>query len=386
MKLILRYMRERLGQIGVSVTAKILAAMGELMIPYILEYMIDRVVPRGELAPVIGWGLVMVAVALGVRQTNIFSNETAVKVARDCTENLRQDLFVRTCRLSGNQIDQFGLPSLISRMTSDSYNVQNFIANIQTIGIRAPILLVGGIVTTLTMDTALASILCVMAPILLCVVIFVSRKGIPMYDLVQQRLDTIVRVMRENITGIRVVKALSKKDYEKAAAARAEQERLEKEEEKEERRRKAEERARRIEEAKLNKGKKKKTEKKHDEDEDKIPGSVKEHSRVGLRQYARGRAYDPYRYSEEGPTAYPGEAPIFPPRSDSRALKREAHEIEEELREIHTDEAIEDAILEEKALEAPVQEETEVVSAGEESEAPYAEESEAEDDTDKTKE
>ena len=134
---------------------------------------------------------------------------------------------------------------------------------------------------------------------------------------------------------------LLKKDYEKAAAARAEQERLEKE-------------------------------------EDKIPGSVKEHSRVGLRQYARGRAYDPYRYSEEGPTAYPGEAPIFPPRSDSRALKREAHEIEEELREIHTDEAIEDAILEEKALEAPVQEETEVVSAGEESEA--------EDDTDKTKE
>ena len=138
---------------------------------------------------------------------------------------------------------------------------------------------------------------------------------------------------------------LLKKDYEKAAAARAEQERLEKEEEKEERRRKAEERARRIEEAKLNKGKKKKTEKKHDEDEDKIPGSVKEHSRVGLRQYARGRAYDPYRYSEEGPTAYPGEAPIFPPRSDSRALKREAHEIEEELREIHTDEAIELSLI-----------------------------------------
>ena len=177
-----------------------------------------------------------------------------------------------------------------------------------------------------------------------------------------------------------------KKDYEEAARKQAEREQQEKEEEKEERRRKAEERARRIEEAKLNKGKKKKTEKKHDEDEDKIPGSVKEHSRVGLRQYARGRAYDPYRYSEEGPTAYPGEAPIFPPRSDSRALKREAHEIEEELREIHTDEAIEDAILEEKALEAPVQEETEVVSAGEESEAPYAEESEAEDDTDKTKE
>ena len=206
-------------------------------------------------------------------------------------------------------------------------------------------------------------------PLFSVYIAFIMPAALGLYWIAQNLLSMV----QEFICG-----KLLKKDYEKAAAARAEQERLEKEEEKEERRRKAEERARRIEEAKLNKGKKKKTEKKHDEDEDKIPGSVKEHSRVGLRQYARGRAYDPYRYSEEGPTAYPGEAPIFPPRSDSRALKREAHEIEEELREIHTDEAIEDAILEEKALEAPVQEETEVVSAGEESEA--------EDDTDKTKE
>ena len=101
-----------------------------------------------------------------------------------------------------------------------------------------------------------------------------------------------------------------KKDYEEAARKQAERELQEKEEEKEERRRKAEERARRIEEEKLNRGKKKKAEKKH-EDEDKIPGIVKEYSRVGIRQYARGRAYDPYRYSEDGPTCYPGEEPIF---------------------------------------------------------------------------
>ena len=151
--------------------------------------------------------------------------------------------------------------------------------------------------------------------------------------------NNLLSMLQEFICG-----RLLKKDYEKAAAAQAERERLEKEEEKEERRRKAEERARRIEEAKLNKGKKKKAEKKKDEDDDKIPGSVKENSRVGMRQYARGRAYDPYRYSADGPTAYPGEAPIFPPRSDSRELKREAHEVQEELRELHTDEAIEETI------------------------------------------
>ena len=109
-----------------------------------------------------------------------------------------------------------------------------------------------------------------------------------------------------------------KKDYEEAARKQAEREQQEKEEEKEERRRKAEERARRIEEEKLNRGKKKKAEKKH-EDEEKIPGIVKEYSCVGLRQYARGRAYDPYRYSEDGPTCYPGEAPIFGRKPDKSA-------------------------------------------------------------------
>ena len=213
--MIFRYMRERLGRICVSMSVKTVASLGELMIPYILQHMIDEVVPLGEAGLVVLWGLLMVAAALAVRQGNVFANRTAVAVARDCAEHIRQDLFVQTTRLSGGQIDRFSLPSLISRMTSDSYNVQTFIRAMQTLGVRAPILLVGGIAVTLTMDAALASILCVMAPVLICVVIFVSWRGIPLYDLVQRRLDTVVRVMRENISGIRVVKALSKEDYEK---------------------------------------------------------------------------------------------------------------------------------------------------------------------------
>lgn len=215
LRLILRYVREHLGQISLSMTAKLLGAVGELMIPYILEYIIDWVVPGGHLNAVICWGLAMIAIALAVRQANIFANRTAVAVSKDCTERLRQDLFVRTIRLSGKQTDQFGLPSLISRMTSDSYHIQNFITSIQTVGIRAPITLVGGIFITLTMDPALASILCIMTPLLIFAVVLLSRFGIPMYDTVQQNLDAIVRIMRENITGIRVVKALSKVDWEK---------------------------------------------------------------------------------------------------------------------------------------------------------------------------
>ena len=215
MRGIFHYMREYRWNIAVVIVVKLLAALGELAIPYILEHMIDRVVPRGEFLPVVLWGLAMIAVAYLARQSNVYSNSTSVTISRGCTEKMRQDLFLRTVNLSGRQVDELTLPTLISRMTSDSYNVQNFIANIQTIGIRAPIMLLGGIFITMTMDTALSLILCVMTPILIVVVVFVSRKGVPLYDAVQQRLDEIVRIMRENITGIRVVKALSKEDYER---------------------------------------------------------------------------------------------------------------------------------------------------------------------------
>ncbi len=214
MKLMLRYMRRHLGRISLGMTVKILAAFLELLIPYVLEYVIDRLAPAGRIGPVLGWGAVMAGLAWAVRWGNIFANQSAVAVSRDCTRRLRQDLFRRTLTLSGSQADRFGLPSLISRMTSDSYNVQNFITSSQTVGVRAPIMLVGGVCVALTMDAALASILCVLAPVMTAMVIFVSRRGVPLYDRVQREVDEMTRVMRENVTGVRVVKALCKEPYE----------------------------------------------------------------------------------------------------------------------------------------------------------------------------
>ena len=214
MKLIFQYMGRRIRRISLGMAVKILAAFLELLIPYVLEYIIDQLAPKGQAGPVIGWGLAMAGLAWAVRWGNIFANQSAVYVSQDCTREIRQDLFQRTVTLSGAQADQFGLPSLISRMTSDSYNVQNFITSSQTVGVRAPIMLVGGVCVALTMDLALASILCVLAPVMTAIVIFVSRKGIPLYDRVQREVDEMTRVMRENVTGARVVKALRKEPYE----------------------------------------------------------------------------------------------------------------------------------------------------------------------------
>ena len=214
MRFIFSYLKKYRGMIVAAMTIKSIAALGELMLPYVLEHMVDDVVPRQSRALIFGWGAVMIALAVFVLQTNVKANRMSTKVAKESIYEIRRDLFWKSLGLSGNQVDEFGLPSLNSRMTSDSYNVQNFIRSFQAMGVRAPILLIGGIAITLTMDVGLASVLCILAPIMVGLVVWVSWKGIPLYEKVQESVDDIVRIMRENITGIRVVKALSKEDYE----------------------------------------------------------------------------------------------------------------------------------------------------------------------------
>lgn len=215
MKFIFSYLKKYANLVGVVILVKFIGTFGELLLPYILEYLIDDVVPTRNMTKVIAWGVGMIVLAIAVRQFNVRANRLAVKVASSSIYEIRRDLFWKSLNLSGNQMDEFGLPSLTSRMTSDSYNVQNFIQSVQAMGVRAPILLFGGIIVTMTMDMGLALILCIMAPILIVVVVFVSFKGIPLYEKVQASVDDIVRTMRENITGIRVVKSLSKEPYEK---------------------------------------------------------------------------------------------------------------------------------------------------------------------------
>lgn len=215
MKFIWSYLKDFKKRLVVSVGLKTLAAFTELLIPYVLEHLVDNIAPTKDLGMVIFWGCVMLLLAVAVRVMNVEANRRAVKISSECAFSIRKDLFRSSLDLSGGQVDEFGLPSLTSRMTSDSYNVQNFLRSVQLMGVRAPIMLIGGIIITLTMDVGLAMILVILAPVMIACVVCISAKGMPLYSVVQQRLDTVVRVMRENITGIRVVKALSKEDYEK---------------------------------------------------------------------------------------------------------------------------------------------------------------------------
>ncbi len=214
MKFIWQYMKKLKGKLALSMSLKFCGAIAELALPRILTHIIDEVVPVGELRLVILWGLFMFFIACLTSFFNIAANRAAVRNAKKVAFEIRQDLFERTSTLSGRSFDAIGLPSLTSRMTSDSYNVQQFAQSLQVMCVRAPFLMLGGMIMMYSMDLVLATILLGIIIPLGLFVFFVSRKGIPLFHIVPEKLASVVRIMRENITGIRVVKALSKKDFE----------------------------------------------------------------------------------------------------------------------------------------------------------------------------
>ena len=215
MKHILSYLRPYYKAMTVGLIIKILGTFADLGLPRVLAYMLDYVVPEGDIVKVFVWGAVMIVLAVLARQLNIKANRRASRVAADTTQRLRHDLYEKINTLSGTQMDHFTVPSLISRMTTDTYNIHQMIGMMQRLGVRAPIILIGGICITATMEPVLTLVLVAVIPFLVVVVFGITRKTVPMFKKVQDKLDVMVNVLRENITGIRVIKALSKTEYER---------------------------------------------------------------------------------------------------------------------------------------------------------------------------
>ncbi len=213
-QIIMRYVSPYFRRMGLGFTIKFVGTIMDLGIPYILAYIIDTVIPLKDRRLVLGWGGVMVLCSLLAVSFNIIANRMASRVASDATEAIRHDLFAKTMGLSSAATDRFTKPSLISRMTSDTYNVHQMLGRVQRLGVRAPILLIGGLCVTFTLDPVMACVLLAVLPLLGFITVYVSKRSIPMYGGLQEANDRFVRMVREDISGIRVIKALSRTGYE----------------------------------------------------------------------------------------------------------------------------------------------------------------------------
>ncbi|MBQ8420399.1 MAG: ABC transporter ATP-binding protein [Clostridia bacterium] len=208
------YLKPFFKRMSLGLFIKILGTLVELALPYILSHILKNVVVTQQISQILLWGGAMIACAGMACLCNIIANRMAARVARNFSENVRHDLFDKTMRLSPAQTDAFTIPSLESRITTDTYNLHSFVGMMQRLGVRAPILLVGGIAITLIMDSFLALSIIAVLPFIFVTVYFISKKGVPLYQKVQKSVDGMIRVVREDTQGIRVIKALSKTEYE----------------------------------------------------------------------------------------------------------------------------------------------------------------------------
>lgn len=214
MRIIFKYLRPYYLRMFGGLIIKVSGTLCELGLPYILAYIIDTVIPLNNISKVLLWGVVMLLLAWAGKRLNIMANRFASAVARDTVRTLRHDLYEKITSLSGSQMDYFTVPSLVSRMTSDTYNVHQIICMMQRIGVRAPIIIIGGVILSFKLEPVLTLILVGTLPLIVLVVIVVSKLGIPLFKKAQGYNDKMIKVVRENITGVRVIKALSKGESE----------------------------------------------------------------------------------------------------------------------------------------------------------------------------
>ncbi len=214
MRTLFKYLKPYLGRMSLGFIIKVSGTLAELMLPYILSYILKNVVSYGSIKMILLWGSIMLLCAGIALVCNIVANRMAAAVSRFFSEEVRHDLFSKTLHLSSAQTDRFTIASLESRITSDTYNIHQFVGMMQRMGVRAPILLIGGISITLFMDSFLALGMIALLPFIFVTIYFISSKGVPLYTKVQQSVDKMVRVVREDVQGIRVIKALSKDAYE----------------------------------------------------------------------------------------------------------------------------------------------------------------------------
>ncbi|MBR2309964.1 MAG: ABC transporter ATP-binding protein [Oscillospiraceae bacterium] len=215
MKGLMKYVKPHLWYMALTIAIKFVGTYAELWIPSIMETMLDDIAPTRDVPKIYLFGGLMLLCAAACLVLNITANRMTAFSSGRITKSIRHDLFKKLQSLSARQMDELTIASAESRLTSDTYNVNNMLTRVQRMGIRAPILLIGGIIMMVQMDWVLALVLILLLPIISIIIYTVSRKGLPLYTKQQSTLDDVVLVTQENITGIRVIKALSKTEHEK---------------------------------------------------------------------------------------------------------------------------------------------------------------------------
>ncbi|MGW3034825.1 ABC transporter ATP-binding protein [Streptomyces sp. NPDC001178] len=214
-RLLRTYLRPYKKPIALLVLLQFLQTCATLYLPTLNAHIIDNGVVKGDTGYILSFGALMIGISLAQVVCNIGAVYYGAKTASAVGRDIRAAVFDRVQSFSAREVGQFGAPSLITRTTNDVQQVQMLALMTFTLMVSAPIMCVGGIVLALGLDVPLSGVLVAVVPTLgICVTLIVRRLR-PLFRAMQVRLDTVNRVLREQITGNRVIRAFVRDAYEK---------------------------------------------------------------------------------------------------------------------------------------------------------------------------
>ncbi|GAA2523858.1 MULTISPECIES: ABC transporter ATP-binding protein [Streptomyces] len=220
-RLLRAHLRPYKRPIALLVLLQFLQTCATLYLPTLNADIIDDGVVKGDTGYILGYGALMIGVSLAQVVCNVGAVYYGARTASALGRDVRAAVFDRVQSFSAREVGHFGAPSLITRTTNDVQQVQMLALMTFTLMVSAPIMCVGGIVMALGLDIPLSGVLVAVVPVLgICVTLIVRRLR-PLFRTMQERLDTVNRVLREQITGNRVIRAFVRDAYEQRRFARA---------------------------------------------------------------------------------------------------------------------------------------------------------------------
>lgn len=212
--LLRRFLRPYARQLAIVLAIMTAQALGQLWLPSLGADIIDKGVIIGDISYILRVGGLMLTVTLVLGLTSVAGSYYGSLAAMGFGRDVREAMFGRVQSFSLRELNQFGAPSLITRNTNDVQQVQMLVVMGLTMMISAPITMVGGVVMALRENVKLSGLLLVIIPIMLAVIGAVMSKAIPLFRSVQTKIDKINQVLRENLTGIRVIRAFVRTRHE----------------------------------------------------------------------------------------------------------------------------------------------------------------------------
>ncbi|UKI17331.1 MAG: ABC transporter ATP-binding protein/permease [Ruminococcus sp.] len=213
-KKLLVYLKDYIKESILGPLFKLLEALFELFVPLVIAAIIDTGIENGDTGYIIKMCLVLVLLGFVGLAFSITAQYFAAKASVGFVSKIRHVLFGHIQSLSYSELDQIGTSTLITRMTSDMNQVQNGMNLALRLLLRSPFVVFGAMIMAFTIDVPSAMIFVYVTIVLLIVVFGIMLGSIPLYKKVQQKLDAVMTVTRENLTGVRVIRAFCKEDEE----------------------------------------------------------------------------------------------------------------------------------------------------------------------------